>query len=123
MLTVPSAWWPALHAVWPAVPSLMQPLSSIGSLGETTPVDSAASAVIGLNVEPVGYAPVIERLKSGAPNLSLYSRSVCDSDSGRERIDGLNVGYEPSPSTLPSRGSSATKPPAVPGPWSMTWRR
>src|SRR5215212_1770728 len=31
------------------------------------PLSSAASAVIGLNVEPIGYAESVARLSSGAP--------------------------------------------------------
>jgi hypothetical protein len=54
MFTEPSAWWPALQRSSWLAPILMQPLSSKGSLGCTTPLDIAASAVIGLNVEPVG---------------------------------------------------------------------
>ena len=54
MFTGPSASLPALHASWPAVPILMQPLSSMTSPGCTTPLVIAASAVIGLKVEPVG---------------------------------------------------------------------
>jgi hypothetical protein len=36
-------------------------------LSEMIPLVSAASAVIGLKVDPVGYVAEIARLKSGAP--------------------------------------------------------
>ena len=40
-----------------------------------TPSSIAAIAVIGLNVEPVGYVAAIARLNSGAPIASEFSAS------------------------------------------------
>ena len=92
MFTGPSASLPALHTSWPAVPIFMQPLSSMTSPGCTTPLLMAASAVIGLNVDPVGYEPPIARLNSGAPPLSPNRRSAVACEKGLDRIDGLTVG-------------------------------
>ena len=43
------------------------PVSVIVSVGPIRPDSSAASAVIGLNTEPVGYADSVTRSSSGAP--------------------------------------------------------
>jgi hypothetical protein len=52
--TVPFAVLPALQNSWWAAPIAMQPGSLIGVSGVMTPFVSAAMAVIGLKVEPVG---------------------------------------------------------------------
>ena len=56
-------------------PSLNSPLSISVVVGEITPSSIAAIAVIGLNVEPVGYVAAIARLNSGAPFSSEDSAS------------------------------------------------
>src|SRR6478736_6094744 len=93
------------------------------SLGLITPPSSAPIAVIGLNVEPVGYVPLTARSVNGAgasspvplvfvlPSSAAYSAFV----SGLANLFGSNVGDDPSASTCPLRGSSATNAPAVAG--------
>src|ERR1700733_575863 len=91
------------------------------SVGLITPASSAPIAVIGLNVDPVGYVPLTARLVSGAgasspeeldfPSSAEYSLLV----SGLANLFGLNVGHEPIASTCPLRGSIATNAPAVAG--------
>ena len=51
------------------------PVSSIVWPAEMIPLSSEAIAVIGLNVEPVGYCAAIARLSSGAPLAWDVSRS------------------------------------------------
>ena len=70
------------------------------SVGVITPASSAAIAVIGLNVEPVGYAPLTARSVSGAgaaspsaeepllPSSAAYSLLV----SGLANLFGSKVG-------------------------------
>ena len=53
----------------------MQPGSLIPENGVITPAVRPATAVIGLNVEPVGYAPAIARFTSGA-SLALEVSDV-----------------------------------------------
>ena len=60
-----------------------------------TPLSSAAVAVIGLNVEPVGPALWIARLSSGSPPLGFVNALYSAYETGLVKIDGLNVGYEP----------------------------
>ncbi len=114
---------PALQNDCFAAPISMQPGSLIGVLGVMIPWLSAASAVIGLNVEPVGYRPPIARLNRGEPAFGPNSCSRRFWVIGRERTAGSNVGFEPIARTSPLRGSSATNAPAVPGPVAIVLSR
>src|ERR687884_127833 len=106
-LSVPFAVRPALQNGWRAAPISTQPGSLIGVLGVMTPSLSAASAVIGLNVEPVGYRPPIARLYRGEPAVGPKSCSRRFCVIGRERTAGSYDGFEPIARTSPLRGSSA----------------
>ena len=50
-------------------PIVNEPLQSIGVVGVISPSESAASATIGLNVEPVGYTPCVAWFRSGGLTL------------------------------------------------------
>src|SRR4051795_4748033 len=112
--TAPWPTWPGLQNC--VRPTVRQPGSLMTDVGVITPVLSPASAVTGLNVEPVGYAPAIARLNSGAPVAFEVSALYVDCESGLAKTDGLNDGTEPSARICPLRGSSATKPPGLPPP-------
>ena len=58
------------------------PESTIVEDGVIRPSCSAAIAVTGLNVEPVGYVAAIARLNSGAPLASEFSASYLRWESG-----------------------------------------
>src|SRR3954469_25400923 len=113
-LSEPFTALPALQNSCSAAPILMHPESLIGVLGVMMPWLSAARAVIGLNVEPVGYRPPIARLKRGEPALAPKSCSRRFCVIGRESTSGSYDGFEPIARTSPLRGSSATNAPAVP---------
>src|SRR5277367_418162 len=86
------------------------------SPGVITPPSSAAIAVIGLKVEPVGYWPLTARLVSGPPAEPvpisfLYSPGV----SGLANLFGSKLGWEPIARICPLRGSIATNAPAGAG--------
>ncbi len=67
-----------------------------------TPASSAAIAVIGLNVEPVGYAPLTARSVSGPLAVPLPSSScVFALVSGFANLFGSKLGEEPIASTSP----------------------
>jgi hypothetical protein len=59
---------------WP-MPKFAQPVSVMIVCGVMSPSSSAASAAIGLNVEPTGYEAPIARLKRGEPASSPNSAS------------------------------------------------
>ena len=52
------------------LPSVNEPEQSCGVYGVMIPPLRAASAMIGLKVEPVGYAPPIARLSVGVAVVS-----------------------------------------------------
>ena len=56
-------------------PICTQALSTIGVSGVRSPSARPASAVTGLKVEPVGYWPLVARLKRGEPASSPNSAS------------------------------------------------
>ncbi len=87
------------------------------SLGLITPASSAAIAVIGLKVEPVGYSPSSARLVSrpGSSPWRPASASYSASVSGLANLFGSKLGEEPIASTSPLSGSSATNAPAIAG--------
>src|ERR687887_498276 len=93
--TVPFAVLPALQNGCLAAPISMQPGSLIGVLGVMIPWLGAANAVIGLNVERVGYRPPIARLKRGEPAFGPNSCSRRFCVIGRERTSGSYEGFEP----------------------------
>src|SRR5260221_14619345 len=52
--------------LWKVKPPIVKaPLQSSGVVGVISPSDSAASATIGLNVDPVGYRPCVAWFSSG----------------------------------------------------------
>src|SRR3954454_4642325 len=102
---------PALHTSCSPPPILMHPESLIGVLGVMRPWLSAAKAVIGLDVEPVGYRPPLARLKRGEPALAPNSCSRRFCVIGRESTSGSYDGFDPIARTSPLRGASATKAP------------
>src|SRR3979490_1642687 len=91
--------------------------------GSITPASSAPIAVIGLNVEPVGYVPFTALSVSGAGDSSLppatlalpSSAAYWLSVSGLANLFGSKLGLEPIASTSPFRGSIATNAPATAG--------
>ncbi len=89
------------------------------SVGVSLPASRAASAVMGLKVDPVGYPAAIARLKAGAPVPSVLSGSkICSKaaldSSGFARADGSKVGDEPIARISPVLTSSATNAPLRP---------
>ena len=70
---------PALCRVIP--PSVNEPPSTIVVVGVSTPLSSAATAVIGLNVEPVGYRPWVARSVYGDPVVFEKTWSTTDCES------------------------------------------
>ena len=73
-------------------PICTEPGSSITVSGVIVPVDRAASAVMSLNVDPVGYPLWIARLIRGAPVFSLLSFLKVDSLSGLAKMLGSKLG-------------------------------
>ena len=91
-----SAWRSAIgpNAAPPAflnatLPSLSDPVSLMIVSGVINPPSSAAVAVIGLNVDPVGYRPWIARFDSGysADSESSWSSTDCGTV-GRVNTEG-----------------------------------
>src|ERR1700735_5134492 len=72
------------------------------------PLSSAAVAVIGLNVEPVGPALWIARLRRGSPLATLVRPRYVASEIGLVKMHGSNVGYDPIAYTPPVTGFIAT---------------
>src|SRR5690349_14212887 len=93
------------------------------SPGLITPFSSAPIAVIGLNVDPVGYVPLTARSVSGAgdsaedPAVWALPSSAANwaSVSGLANALGSKLGEDPIASISPLRGSIATNAPAVAG--------
>src|SRR3954469_22734090 len=115
MSTLPLGFLPALQNGCAAAPISTQPESKIGVEGVRMPSLSPASAVIGLNVEPVGYCAAIARLNAGAPACSPKIWAKRFLVIGLTRTFGSKLGAEPSVRIRPLRGSIATNAPASAG--------
>ena len=74
------------------LPMVTLPGSSMTVSGVTVPVCSAATAVISLKVDPVGYRPAIARLYRGAPFAVDWSLFSVDCEIGLEKTLGSNYG-------------------------------
>ena len=73
------------------LPILILPGSLRGVSGVMMPDSSEATAVIGLNVDPVGYSPAIARSYSGAPGASwIEANFACEM--GRANTLGSKLG-------------------------------
>ena len=77
------------------MPTQNWPVSSKMSLVVHSPLDSAATLVIGLNVEPVGPALCVARLSSASPPLGLVSWSYLAWLRLPVKIDGSKLGSDP----------------------------
>src|SRR5947209_2610942 len=91
--TAPPALW--RHCWAPPVPTQNWPVSSKMLSTDHSPLASAAVAVIGLNVDPVGPALWVARLRSGSPLLALVSASYLAWERLPVNTDGSKLGSEP----------------------------
>src|SRR5260221_11122670 len=63
--------------LWKVKPPIVKaPLQSSGVVGVISPSDNAASATIGLNVDPVGYRPCVAWFSSGGFGLLVPGSGV-----------------------------------------------
>ena len=108
----------ALPELWKTMfPIFTDPGSSITVWGVMVPVWSAATLVMTLKVDPVGYRPAMARSYSGAPfggGLQLLERGLLDRLGEDVRIEA--TGTEPMARISPLRGSMATNAPGSPPP-------
>ena len=96
MFTGPSASLPALHASWPAVPILMQPLSSMTSPGCTTPAAHGGQRRDRLEGRPrrIGAADrAVEERRAAAVAEQAIGRGLRERLGEDRRVDG-RIGAE-----------------------------